>query len=332
VDDGCTNEANKNFAFIKFENEFQIYRVFYHERQHVHLWSAAVEKWKKKLTTIRLLFRETANAWINNNGTSRGAALAYYAIFSVGPLLLITLAVAGFFWGKDAAEHQTWITLQEFFGSKAAQAIADVVHAQPASSHIFTTLFGMLSLLIAATGVFTELQDALNAIWHVRAPKGQGLWLFFRQRFLSFILVLGTSLVLLLSLLLTTVLASVGHRVEKTALPGGKFFWQSFNYFISFAVITLLFALILKFLPRIEIQWREAWKGALLAALLFNFGKFWLGLYFEKVQIGSAFGAAGSLIIVLIWVYYSAQIFYFGAEFSRACTDLKRRLEQQQRL
>jgi len=202
-------------------------------------------------------------------------------------------------------------------GTQGGEAIQQMLEnaSQPVLGSL-AGLIGLVTLLFGASGVFGELQDSLNTIWEVEAKPGRGIWGTIKDRFFSFTLVLGTGFLLLVSLLLTTFLTAIGGRLE-AALPGGALLWQVVNFVISFGLITLLFAMIFKYIPDVEIQWRDVWIGAAATALLFVIGRLALSLYLGNSSTTSVYGAAGSLVVVLLWVYYTAQILFFGAEFTQ---------------
>jgi membrane protein len=246
-----------------------------------------------------------------------GAALAYYTIFSIAPLLLIAIAVAGIFFGADAARGEIVNQLGGLLGTQGAQAIQGLLEsASKPRQGALATLIGTVLLLVGATTVFAELQDALDRIW--RAParlKTSGLWTALRSRLLSFGMILGIGFLMLVSLVVGATLAALGKWWDP--LFGGWTVLASiFNLAIGFALVTALFAMIYKMMPRVHIQWHDVWIGSLFTAALFTVGKYLIGLYIGKSGVASGFGAAGSMVVLLLWVYYSAQIFLMGAEFT----------------
>ncbi|HEX2875459.1 MAG TPA: YihY/virulence factor BrkB family protein [Polyangiaceae bacterium] len=261
--------------------------------------------------------KETVNDWLDDGATSLAAALAYYSLLSLAPLLVISVAVAGLFFGQDAARGRVAGELGAVVGTQAAQGIQSVVaSAQSPVSGLVSTIVGVITLFIGASGVFSELQSSLNTIWEVKRKPGRGVWGEIKDRFWSFSMVLGVAFLLLVSLLLNSVLSAVGATFSPL-LPGGELVWQGVNALFSLSVITGLFALIFKYVPDAEIRWRDVWLGAGVTALLFTIGKLLLGLYLGKAAIGSSYGAAGSLIALVVWVYYAAQILLLGAEFTQ---------------
>ena len=260
--------------------------------------------------------KETSNEG-SEDGDARGAAaLAYYALLSLAPLLVISIAIAGLVFGHDAARGRVAGELGAVVGAQAAQGIQSVVaSAQSPVSGVLSTVVGVVTLFIGASGVFGELQSSLNSIWEVKRPS-RGIWGEVKDRFLSFTMVLGVAFLLLVSLVLNSILSAIGAKFS-AALPGGEIVWQALNFVFSLSVITCLFALIFKYVPDAAVKWRDVWLGAAVTAGLFTIGKFLLALYLGKAAIGSSYGAAGSLIALVVWVYYAAQILLLGAEFTQ---------------
>jgi membrane protein len=270
-----------------------------------------------KLADTWSAIKETANDWLDDNASRLAAALAYYSLLSLAPLLVIALAVAGVAFGPDAARGKIAGELGSVVGGQAAEGIQSVLaSAQSPASGIVSTLVGIVTLFIGASGVFGELQSSLNTIWEVAQKPGRGVMGLLRDRFLSFTMVLGVAFLLLVSLILSSLLSAVGSSME-AAFPGGAALWQVVNFFFSLSMVTGLFALIFKYVPDAEIKWRDVWVGAAVTAVLFTIGKFLLGLYLGKAAVGSSYGAAGSIIALVVWVYYAAQILLLGAEFTQ---------------
>lgn len=268
------------------------------------------------LGTVTTLAKETVTRWTEDKASALAAALAYYALFSLAPLVLITVAVAGLVFGQQAAQGQLYAQLSGLIGDAGAKALEGIVanmHWQ--GGGVIATLIGLATLLFGATGVFVQLQDSMNTIWKARPPTTNGIIEFLRVRMLSFSMVLGIGFLLLVSLILSAVLAAVGDYLG-TFLPGGYAVGQALNATVSLVVVTLLFAMIYKVLPDTPVAWRDVWVGALLTSFLFTIGKFAIGFYLGKASVASSYGAAGSVVILLLWVYYSALILYFGAEFT----------------
>lgn len=264
-----------------------------------------------------LLTRDAVMAWLDDFAPSMGAALAYYTVFSLAPMLVIVIAIAGFFFGHDAAQGEIVAQLRDIVGVTAASAVEGLLRSasEPGKGIVAATL-GIATLTIGATAVFAELQSSLDRIWKIPPEAKGGIMGMLRKRLLSFGMVMGLGFMLLISLILSAVLAALGTWWS-SMLGGWTIVLEGLNVAISFGVVTGLFAIIYKFMPRASIPWRDVWIGAIVTALLFTIGKFLIGLYLGKASIGSSFGAAGSLVVLLAWVYYSAQIFLFGAEFTR---------------
>jgi len=263
------------------------------------------------------LIKGAVTAWIEDYAPSMGAALSYYTVFSLAPMLLIVISVAGLVFGAEAARGEIFGQLRGLMGTDAAKAVEDILTSvSKPTEGIAATLIGLVLLFIGATTVFGELQDALDRIW--RAPardKTGGWWGLIRARLLSFGMILGVGFLLIVSLVLSAVTAALG-KWWSGAFGSWEVLAQVVNLVVGYAFTTVGFALIYKIMPRVKIQWRDVWLGAAVTALLFTIGRFLIGLYIGKSGIASGFGAAGSLIIIFVWVYYSAQIFLLGAEFT----------------
>jgi membrane protein len=261
------------------------------------------------------MVKEAVTAWVNDSAPSKGAALAYYATFSIAPMLFIAISVAGLFFGTDAVQGAVFAQLSDLMGENGAKAIEEMLaRLERPSSGIWATVVGLLLLLVGASTVFGQLQSALDSIWQVPIPpKSSGLWNFIRARLLSFGMVLGLAFLIIVSLVFSAVVAAMGKW-------WGPYFGEALGYaldlVVSFALLVAAFAMIYKFVPRAHIRWRDVWVGAAVTAGLFVVGKWAIGLYLGKSDIASGFGAFASLVIVMVWVYYSAQIFLLGAEFT----------------
>jgi membrane protein len=263
------------------------------------------------------LIKESVSQWSEDYAPSMGAALAYYTIFSIAPLLVIAIAVAGFFFGQDAASGEIFAQLRGLVGDEGAAAIQGLVKsASEPGKGTFAAAAGIVTLLLGATTVFGELQSDLDRIWDAPKPEKAGLWGMLRGRLLSFGMILGIGFLLLVSLIFSAALAALSHFWDAW-FTEWEFVLQTINFVVSFAMITGLFAMIYKLLPRVDIGWKDVWVGAIVTSALFSIGKLLIGLYLGKSSVASGFGAAGSLVIVLLWVYYSAQIFLLGAEFTK---------------
>ena len=258
--------------------------------------------------------KQAASQWVSHKDSRMGAALSYYSVFSIGPLILIAVAIAGLVLGREAVQGQVTASLQGLLGENGANAINGMLQSadKPAQGIVATTVGGV-TLLFAAIGVVVQLKDAFNTVWEVPPSKGGGIWSFIRTYILSLAGVMAVGFLLLVSMLLTTALAAFG-KYFGTFLP--EVLIQVVGFAVSFAVIALLFALMFKWLPDAPVRWSDVWLGAILTAVLFEVGKFLIGLYIGKQGLESTYGAASSLVVVLIWVYYSAQLVLLGAEFT----------------
>lgn len=265
------------------------------------------------------LIGKSVAAWVDDYAPSMGAALAYYTLFSLAPLLIIAIAVAGLVFGQEAARGEIVAQIQGLIGREGAVAVQGLLKSANAPAQdILATLVSTVMLVIGATTVFAELQSDLDRIWRIPAPaKVNGIWSLLRSRLLSFGLVLGLGFLLLVSLVVSAAIAAFG-RWSYGFFAGREAYLHTLNFGISFAITTLLFAMIFKFMPRARIAWRDVWVGAGVTALLFEIGKLLIGLYLGTTSVASGFGAAGSLVVLLVWVYYSAQVFLLGAEFTWA--------------
>ncbi len=263
------------------------------------------------------LVKKTFAEWNEDKAPRLAAALAYYTVFSLAPLLIIVIAIAGLAFGQQSARSQIVGQFQNLIGDQGAQAVQTLLEgASKPSSSVLATVLGTATLLLGAAGLFGQLQDALNTIWEVTPKPGRGFMSMVRDRFLSFTLVLGTGFLLLVSLIVSAGLRAFSGYLGSLA-PNLGLILELSNTIISLAVITLLFAMIFKMLPDVNIGWSDVWIGAVVTALLFTIGKFAIGLYLGRSNTASMYGAAGSLVVLLIWVYYTAQILLLGAEFTR---------------
>ncbi|WP_280155481.1 YhjD/YihY/BrkB family envelope integrity protein [Piscinibacter sp. XHJ-5] len=263
------------------------------------------------------LVKEAANAWVEDRAASMGAALSYYSVFSLAPLLLIVIAVAGLVFGREAAQGAIVGQLQGLLGNNGAEIVQEMLKSvSEPKEGILATVTGLLLLLVGATTVFAELQDDLDRVWKAPArAKPSGLWGWVRSRILSFGMILAIGFLLLVSLVVTAAISALGDWWGPM-FGGWETLAQVVNFLLSFGLVTAMFAFIYRFMPHVRIEWRDVWTGAGVTALLFTVGKFVIGLYIGKSSVASGFGAAGSLAVLLLWVYYSAQIFLLGAEFT----------------
>ena len=267
------------------------------------------------------LLKETVREWREDGANRLAAALAYYTTFSLAPLLVLVIAIAGLAGGQEAAQTQTMAQVEDLLGVEGREFIEGMIEsASRPETGLTATFIGAVTLLFGALGVFGELQNSLNTIWEVKPKPAKG-WVdgvkrFVIKRILSFTMVLGIGFLLLASLVLSAAVSALGEYIS-SRWPMADFWLGLINFIVSFLVITLLFAMIFKFLPEIKIAWKDVWLGAAVTSVLFSLGKFLIGLYLGRSEVGNTFGAAGSLAILLIWIYYSAQILFFGAEFTQ---------------
>src|SRR5437868_3338580 len=265
------------------------------------------------------LLKQTFSEWLEDKAPQLGAALAYYTVFSLAPLVLLLLAIVGFLFHNDPAGAWRKMTEQMsyFLDKSAIDVVANIAQkASQPNKGLLATIIGVLLALFGASGVFGQLQNALNTIWGVKAKPGTGIAGFIRSRFLSFAMVAGVCFLLLVSLVFESLLEGFSHHIQ-AIFPGGIVIALVVYSIFDLAVVVLLFALIFKFLPDVKIQWRDVWIGALMTAIFFAIGKWALGLYLGSGAAASAYGAASSLITLLLWIYYSSQILLFGAEFTQ---------------
>jgi membrane protein len=269
------------------------------------------------LKQIGSMIRESVEAWLHDYAPSMGAALAYYTLFSMAPLLIIVIAVAGLIFGQEAARGEIVAQIQGLIGRDGAIAVQVLLKSvNEPSQGIIATIISIITLLIGATTVFGELQSDLDRIWRVpAAQKENGILTLLRTRLLSFGLVLGLCFLLLISLVVGAAIAAFGTWWNGF-FEGWETFLYVLNFSISFVITMVLFAMIYKLMPRARIAWRDVWVGAAVTALFFEIGKLLIGLYLGTSSVASGFGAAGSLVVLLVWVYFSAQIFLLGAEFT----------------
>ena len=269
------------------------------------------------LKATYVLFKKACLAWADDDAPSMGAALAFYTVFSLAPVLIVAISVAGLAFGQKAAEGELSRQLQGLLGDAGARVVQAILQSanRPALG-IIASAIGIGTLLVGASGAFVELQDALNKIWKVQRQCGSAWLRAIRERFLSFGLVLGLGFLLLVSLVVSAALGAVGN-FNAPLFPWPAFMLESVNFFFSLGVIALLLAMIFRYLPDADVGWSDVWIGAAVASVLLTTGKALIGLYLARSTVASAYGAASSLIIILTWVYYSAQIVLFGAELTQ---------------
>lgn len=268
------------------------------------------------------LARKTTNAWLDDFAPSMGAAIAYYTVFSLAPLLVIVIAIAGAIFGHEAVTGQITAQLGGLLGNEGARFVQGLVaSANDTDRGLIAGAISLVVLLVGATTVFAELQSALDRIWHVpEREKPQGFRAVIRARLLSFGLIMGLAFMLMVSLVAGAATAAMGSWVGGL-MPGSQVLLYAVNMLMSLGFTMVLFAMIFKFMPSTPVRWRDVWIGALVTAILFEAGKFLIGLYIGKSGITESFQAAGSLVVLLAWVYYAAQIFLLGAEFTKVFAD-----------
>ena len=269
------------------------------------------------LRKIGRLLQETFQEWQKDKASRIAAALAYYTVFSISPLLVIAIAIAGAFFGQQTAQAQITAQLTELVGEDGVKPILLALNnmSQPKMRGIASWI-SIGVLILGASGIFAQLQDALNTVWKVKPQPGQGILPFIRKRISSFLMVLAIGFLSVFSLLLSAVVSAM-TRYSTDFLPSSAIPWKELDFLFSLGLFTFLFCLMFKYVPDVKIAWKDVVVGSVITALLFLFGKYLLGMYLNKGSLGSAYGAAGSLIVFLAWVYYSAQIVLLGAEFTQ---------------
>ncbi|WP_132056013.1 YihY/virulence factor BrkB family protein [Pseudocnuella soli] len=277
---------------------------------------------KKKFTPAALwrILKKSFTGFNDDKVPKLSASLAYYTIFSLGPLILLLIYTAGFFYGREAIEGSIYHQLNSFVGNQAALQIQEIVkNATLSDKSTSAAIIGVITLLIGATTVFAEIQDSINSIWGLKAkPTKQGWWLLVKSRLLSFGVIGALGFLLLVSLAVTAIIEGLNAQLQRMFPDVSVIIMYVVNLLVTLGTITLLFAVIFKVLPDAKIKWRDVWAGSIATAVLFMIGKFAIGLYIGKSDVGGTYGTAGSLVILIVWVYYSAIILYFGAEFTRA--------------
>jgi membrane protein len=272
---------------------------------------------KNTVDLVKTSFKE----WKEDNASRLAAALAYYTIFSISPLLIIALAIAGQFIDQSIVRDQLMAQISGLVGQQGADIISTMLqNAHRPTTGLIASIFGIVTLLLGASGFFGELQGALNTIWEVAPKPNRGIWGTIKDRFFSFTMVLGLSFLLLVSLVISTGLSALNNYITGNVVSA-SILLGVVNFAISFGVIALIFALIFKFIPDVEIAWRDVWFGAVVTAILFMIGKTAIGIYLGTSSVASSYGVAGSLVVLLLWIYYSAQILFLGAEFTQVFAD-----------
>ena len=266
----------------------------------------------ERVRTFAGLFASALRGWVDDNASSMGAALAFYTLFSLAPVLVLAIAIAGLAIGHDHAQRLLLSELSGLLGDTGAQGVKSVLDATSTQKDgLIASAVSLVTLAIGATTVFAELRQDLDRIWRCRAGKSSGLWRFLRARFLSFGMVVAIGFLLLVSLVVSAALSFVGGLLDVSAA-----LMRSIEFVASVGVTTGLFALVFKILPSVRIDWNDVWLGSFVTAVLFWIGKYAIGLYLGRSAVASSYGAAGTLVMVIVWVYYSAQIFFYGAEFT----------------
>ena len=270
--------------------------------------------------------KKAGSDWMDHNDTSQGAAIAFYTVLSLAPLLVVVVAVAGFFFGQEAVRGELFWHLRNLIGNQAASTVQTLLKAayHPAAG-IAASIVGFLVLLLGASGVFLQLRQTLNYIWGVDPGIDSGFRGMLRSRLFSFAMVLGIGFLLVVSLALSAIISAVGsYASELISIPAPVLL--AINFGVTFAITSFLFALIYKVVPEKQIEWEDVAIGAIFTALLFDIGKVLIGLYLGKASVGSAYGAAGSLVVLLVWVYYSSQVFLYGAEFTHVYAEARKQV------
>lgn len=263
------------------------------------------------------LLKQTAIGWDSDHIARHGAALSFYALFSMAPLLLVVIAVSGMFFTTSTVEARLLAEIRDIIGAEGASSVQTVIrNASLPGRSIPAIIVGGATFFLGATAAFASLQGALNAVWNVEPRAGNAIWSFVRTRILSFAMVVGAGFLLLVSLVLSAALSALSDAVGRI-IPGPVAVWQAVDTLLTFGVVTLLFGGIYKVLPDVELSWDDVWRGALITAGFFTAGKFLIGLYLGQGAIASSYGAAGSLVVLLFWIYYNAQIVLLGAEFTQ---------------
>jgi len=307
--DHCTNEGPYIVFHATLRKSKITYGMLFYKGNGVN-----VQRFASDLLSLS---KQAITAWLDDAAPSMGAALSYYTIFSLAPLLLIVMSVAGFVFGAEAARGELFGQLRGLMGADAAQSVQTLLASldKPVQG-VGASVVGVALLVIGATSVFGELQNSLDRIW--RAPlrkKNSGLWNLLRERLLSIGMILGLAFLLMVSLLAGAFVSALG-KWWAPIFGGWEIVAQIANAAVGFILSTLVFAMIYKLMPRAQVRWRDVWIGAIVTSALFTMGKFLIGLYIGKSAVASGFGAAGSIAVILVWVYYSAQIFLIGAEFT----------------
>lgn len=270
------------------------------------------------MATTWKIFKQSVTEFLNDNCIKLSASLSYYTIFALGPMLIVIISFAGIFLGRDAVEGKLYDQIKALIGSAAALQVQNIIaNLQHSQKSVTAAVIGIVLLVLGATGVFTEIQGSINYIWSIRAKPKKGWLKFLTNRLISFSLVISCGFILLVSLVINALMELLNEKLQLYFKSVTIIVFYILNLALIFAVITALFAIIFKVLPDATIKWKDAFVGASFTALLFMLGKFLISLYIGKSNVGLTYGAAGSIIVILVWVYYSSLILYFGAEFTK---------------
>jgi membrane protein len=272
-----------------------------------------------KINDLGILFKISFKEWYNKDPLRQSAIIAYYSIFSIPGLFVLIIAIAGYFFGKDSVNQNLIAQISETIGSETALEIQEILlKSTSEKSTTWGSIVGIIILLVGATGVFVELQKTLNLIWNVKVKPQNGFWLIIKARLFSFGLILAIAFLLTISLVISTALVAISNYIHFESSQMMMTLYGILNFIISLLVISALFGMIFKILPDAKIQWKHVWLGSLVTGILFTLGKMALAYYFGKAEPASVYGAAGSIILILLWVSYSSMILFFGAEFTAA--------------
>ena len=282
-----------------------------------------IVKMKIPFGKILKILKRGLKAWWEKDPFRESAIIAYYAIFALPGLLVVILTSAGYFFGNDAVNNHITAQFTSTMGADTAQQIQNIiVQASEAKNSVMATIIGIIIMIVGATTVFAQFQKSLNTIWEVKLDESKyGIWSFVRIRLFSFGLIVTIAFLLIVSLVISALLSAFGNWLSGHFSETFFVALQVVNFILSFAILTVLFALMFKFLPDAKIKWKHVWIGSIVTAFLFDIGKFGLGLYFGKLNPGDGYGAAGSIILIMLWVSYSSMIVFYGAEFTRAFAD-----------
>jgi membrane protein len=271
------------------------------------------------------IVHEAIKDWFEDKASAQGAALAFYSVLSLAPFVMISLAFIQLFVDKQTASTEFLRQVETMVGQDGAEAIAAMIdHGDRPAAGTFAAIVGIATLLFGATGVFVQLQDSMNMIWDAKPKQTSSWWSFLHARFLSLTMVMGAAFLILVSLLFSAAISGIG-KYFVNRWPGMEILIHGAHEAISFVIISVLFAMMFKLLPDTHVAWRDVWFGAFVTSILFTIGKLLIGLYLGKSAVGSAYGAAGSLVVLVVWVYYSAQVLFLGAELAH--TQAERRIK-----